>query len=140
VKKEIKLKPIYWNGFLKRTVKESEDYMIKEFCIQPDILQNIQILFATYDISEYDGYAFILFKKDNKLYEVNASHCSCYGLEGQWKPGKAFIPELRHRIEEGQLGLMKNIYFIGNHKFYNVILLKLLENCKVKNKQNKQNE
>jgi hypothetical protein len=28
----------------------------------------------------------VIFEKDGKLWEVNGSHCSCYGLEGQWQP------------------------------------------------------
>lgn len=45
-----------------------------------------QLLIALYDGGGYDGTAFVLFKQNGKLYEVNASHCSCYGLEGQWSP------------------------------------------------------
>ena len=33
----------------------------------------------------YSGYAFVLFRKDAKLYEVNDYHCSCYGLR-DWDP------------------------------------------------------
>jgi hypothetical protein len=44
------------------------------------------ILFALYDGGDYDGSAFVLFERDGELFEVNGSHCSCYGLEDQWKP------------------------------------------------------
>lgn len=48
---------------------------------------NKQILFASYDYENYSGRAFVLYKaKSGILFEVNGSHCSCYGLEGQWKP------------------------------------------------------
>lgn len=30
--------------------------------------------------------AFVLFDKGGALFEVNGSHCSCYGFEGQWEP------------------------------------------------------
>jgi hypothetical protein len=45
-----------------------------------------EILFAEYEISGYEGGAFVLFERDGKLYEVHGSHCSCHGLEGQWTP------------------------------------------------------
>jgi hypothetical protein len=33
-----------------------------------------------------DSSSFFLLKRDGKLFEVNGSHCSCYGFEDQWKP------------------------------------------------------
>lgn len=45
-----------------------------------------EFIYATYDIDGYEGYAFALFERDSKLYEAHGSHCSCYGLEGQWSP------------------------------------------------------
>ena len=51
-----------------------------------DLPSEDQILFASYDCPPYEGYAFVLYEQDGKLYEVNGSHCSCYGLEGQWEP------------------------------------------------------
>lgn len=44
------------------------------------------ILLATYEYEHYSGSAFVLFERDGKLFEVHGSHCSCYGLEGQWEP------------------------------------------------------
>ena len=48
--------------------------------------QNLEVLLASYTYEDYGGSAFVLFKKDGKLWEVNGSHCSCHGLEGQWEP------------------------------------------------------
>jgi hypothetical protein len=45
-----------------------------------------EVLFASYEDEHWEGIAFVLFERDGKLYEVNASHCSCHGLEGQWEP------------------------------------------------------
>ena len=45
-----------------------------------------QILFASYDTPDYEGAAVVVFERDGTLYEVNGSHCSCSGLEGQWIP------------------------------------------------------
>jgi len=45
-----------------------------------------EVLFAAYGGGGYDGTAHVLFTRDGKLYEVNGSHCSCFGLEDQWTP------------------------------------------------------
>lgn len=63
-----------------------------------------EILLASYGTPSYEGYAFVLFKRDGKLWEVNGSHCSCYGLEGQWEPEETTVEALRHRVKEGTLG------------------------------------
>lgn len=65
---------------------DSQEDIINQFQLAPDALTGLKILFASYDCGGYDGEAFVLFEKDGKLYEVNGSHCSCYGLEGQWDP------------------------------------------------------
>lgn len=67
-------------------------------------LDGANVLLASYGTPIYEGYAFVLFERDGKLYEVNGSHCSCYGLEGQWEPEETTIEALRHRLENGNLG------------------------------------
>lgn len=67
-------------------------------------MDGINILLAWYDHYDYEGYAFVLFERNGKLYEVNGSHCSCYELAGQWEPEEVSVPELRHRMDEGTLG------------------------------------
>lgn len=64
----------------------------------------IEVLLASYTAASYEGDAFVLFRKDGKLYEVNASHCSCYGVEGQWKPEETNVISLRKRMDDGELG------------------------------------
>lgn len=60
--------------------------------------ESVEIIVAVYEQGSYDGQAFVVFKgRDNEFYEVNASHCSCYGLEGQWKPEGVVIKELLAR-------------------------------------------
>lgn len=44
------------------------------------------LIASVYEVESYEGSAFVLFEKGGKLYEVNGSHCSCYGLEDQWEP------------------------------------------------------
>lgn len=57
-----------------------------DFVMAADFPTDEQILYARYESYGYEGSAFVLFERDGKLYEVNGSHCSCYGLEGQWEP------------------------------------------------------
>lgn len=66
--------------------------------------ETINILFASYGTDNYSGEAFVLFEKEGKLYEVNASHCSCFGLEHQWSPEETNIVSLLHRLEQGTMG------------------------------------
>lgn len=64
----------------------------------------VNIMLAWYEVDGYEGYAFVLFNKDGKLYTVEGSHCSCYGLEGQWSPDETTAEALRHRMTAGYLG------------------------------------
>ena len=75
--------------------------------------QGMEVLLASYGTEDFSGDAFVLFRKDGKLYEVNGSHCSCYGLEDQsysgerhtqWEPEETTIEALRHRLDNGKLG------------------------------------
>lgn len=57
-----------------------------QFGLTQDYINSIHIIYCCYDMSGYDGDAFVVFVEDGELFEVNAGHCSCYDLEGQWKP------------------------------------------------------
>lgn len=59
------------------------------------------VLMAWYGQGDYEGGAFVLFEADGKLYEVHGSHCSCYGLEGQWDPEETNVEALTHVLNEG---------------------------------------
>lgn len=45
-----------------------------------------QLLFAGYIYEDYAGDAIVVGydHEEKKFFEVNGSHCSCYGLEDQW--------------------------------------------------------
>lgn len=80
------------------------------------INENAQILFFEYSLGDYEGYAMGLYydKKQKKYFEVYGSHCSCYGLEGQWEPGELNMAALELRFNEGHFygsgGTLKNMY------------------------------
>lgn len=58
----------------------------KDAVAPPDFPTDDQIIFAAYGTPSYEGYAFVVYEQDGQLFEVNASHCSCFGLEDQWAP------------------------------------------------------
>lgn len=68
---------------------------------------HVDVLLASYSYQNYSGDAFVLFrnKNDGKLYEVHGSHCSCYGLEGQWSEEFCDLDSLKHRVTKGYIGL-----------------------------------
>ncbi|MCF7618521.1 hypothetical protein [Bacillus sonorensis] len=51
-----------------------------------EIDTDLNILFASYGSDLCEDKAWVLFEDKGKLFEVNGSHCSCYGLEYQWEP------------------------------------------------------
>jgi hypothetical protein len=71
--------------------------MCRDFEIYVSTLDGIKILVASYTYEDYNGSAFVLFEKGGKLFEVNGSHCSCYGLEGQWEPEETTLEALMAR-------------------------------------------
>lgn len=80
----------YWSGF------NGIDGLRVDFdaaAIQ-DFPSDADILFAAYDSRNYEGDATVLFRRGADLFMVTASHCSCYGLEGQWVPSPVMIAEL----------------------------------------------
>lgn len=83
----------------------------------------VDVIAAVYQIDGYEGQAFIVFAKDGKLYEVNASHCSCNGLEGQWSPEETAYEALEHRANQGRLNDIidwaKLSQLIKNHDSFN---------------------
>lgn len=50
------------------------------------LLNDSYVYLAWYDCGGWSGEAWVIYKHKGKLYEVNASHCSCFGLEDQWGP------------------------------------------------------
>lgn len=76
---------------------KSKEDVINSYSAPADSLDNVEMLLAWYGYGDYCGSSFVLFIKDGKLYEVNGSHCSCYGLEGQWSPEETSWDALKTR-------------------------------------------
>lgn len=45
-----------------------------------------EVLCAVYDGGGYEGDALVIYRNGEKYFIVQGSHCSCYGLEGQFDP------------------------------------------------------
>ena len=45
-----------------------------------------EVIFAVYDQEMYEGSADVVYRVGKHFYWVSGSHCSCYGLEGQFDP------------------------------------------------------
>lgn len=67
---------------------------------QDDGLPSVDILYAAYNQEGYEGSAYVLFYEEGKLWEVEASHCSCNGLEDAWVPVETSIATLLQRHDK----------------------------------------
>jgi hypothetical protein len=83
---------------------DDQQDVFNQFNASPEEVEGVQVLFAAYTYEDYSGYAFVLFLKDGKLYEVHGSHCSCYGLEDQWDPEETTEEAVLYRIANGTFG------------------------------------
>lgn len=89
---------------------DSHEDMVGQWSGSKDV-SDPEVIFARYDCPPYEGYAICVYKRDGKLFEVNDSHCSCYGLEN-WEPEEtsieallmrdSFSPEIRALIENAR--------------------------------------
>lgn len=73
--------------------------VVSNYEISYEELNGVNIILADYAQEGYEGSSFVLFEQAGKLYEVNGSHCSCFGLEGQWEPQEVLLEELIKRVE-----------------------------------------
>jgi len=80
----------------------SLDDVLREFNITADRLNGYEILLASYAIGCYEGWSFVLLKhtESGELFTVYASHCSCYGLEGQFDMESASVEQLKKLYAE----------------------------------------
>lgn len=67
---------------------KDEDKLRKNTEVVEAFKKRYIILYADYEYENYSGDAYVLGfdKEKGTWFEVHGSHCSCYGLEGQWEP------------------------------------------------------
>lgn len=75
--------------------------MKMDFEIKDDEYDDINIIVGYYNYEDYEGDAMVVYEHKDKLFTVEGSHCSCYGLEEQWYPEEITIEYLNHRILNG---------------------------------------
>ncbi len=76
-----------------------EETVFGAFGVTPSEQDGVSILLAWYNGDCYDGEAMVLLESSGEMYEVNGSHCSCFGVEGQWKPELVVDKELLERAQ-----------------------------------------
>lgn len=68
-----------------------------EFSGEADVTDE-EVLLAVYVDGGYSGTAGVIFKRNGNLFEVEADHCSCNDLTGQWDPKPVTWGALRMRL------------------------------------------
>lgn len=79
-----------------------------------------EVLLAVYEYESYDGNALVIYRNGDRYYWVEGGHCSCYGLEGQWRPEEFTKEELVAAIER-----IKSYGYGLKHQFADRILTAL---------------
>lgn len=74
------MKRDFWPGYSRNDTYRNE-------------LDGVEIIAASYNTGNYEGDCKVLYRQDGKLYEIDFSHCSCYGLEGAWCHSVETTPE-----------------------------------------------
>ncbi len=65
--------------------------------------KGIEVIYANYDLDGYEGAAYVVWHKGKHYYTLNATHCSCYGLEeAGWSPEKYTQKQLVGALEKSQ--------------------------------------
>lgn len=63
-------------------------------------------VFAAYETPGYEGDAFVAFRRGEHLFMVEGGHCSCYGLEEQWRPDPMPQAALARMVNDSSYGVM----------------------------------
>ncbi|MCW8945383.1 MAG: hypothetical protein OQL27_11460 [Sedimenticola sp.] len=109
--------------FLNEWEKDGLEAIKEAFRLTDKALAEFDILLASYSRDAFSGEAFVLFRQDNALYEVNASHDSGICMDGQWEPEETLLKALEFRLEKGRLGLSTE----GDNLFANELRFLLAE-------------
>jgi hypothetical protein len=93
--------PGYLNDFADagygRANAETWQRVMEEFSAtepEPD-----EVLLADYATGNYEGSAAVLYRRGDDYFYAEGSHCSCFGLEGQWEPTRYDLATLTAAVE-----------------------------------------
>ena len=68
-----------------------------------------RFVFAAYETPNYEGYATVITSEDGQTFDlVEGSHCSCYGLEGQYETTEHAADEVLHMIKAADFGALSD--------------------------------
>ena len=81
--------------------REVWDHVINGWGCPPLDEKRFDIVVAYESVGDYgcdsSGYFLLREKDGGTFYEVEGSHCSCYGFEDQWEPGQTSLGALKMR-------------------------------------------
>lgn len=86
---------------------ENVEQMLNDFEEKELILEGIELMVVIGESEMYSENLACIYKKENEFYMFKASHCSCYGFEGQWDANITSIQMIEHYAEKGY-GDIKN--------------------------------
>lgn len=91
------MKRLICGDFDGMTEKEVKSHIIFHYGENDFPVKDFRIIVAYETVGDFgcDSSSFFLLKKGKKYYENHASHCSCYGFEGQWKPEHTTLTYLK---------------------------------------------
>lgn len=111
------MKSVWLNDWEDAGVSQLEQH----FGLKTGSLQDIEILLASYKESDDSGYAFVLYRHQQCLYEVNASHDSVLDFRDQWQPEETTVEALIYRLNKGNLGSSEASENVFAEPLYNVL-------------------
>ena len=82
-------------------------HIVADYEVDRAVVDKFDILVAYESVGSWgcDSSSWFLLRdrETGKLFEINGSHCSCYGFEGQFEPEETNVAALQHRAEKGDL-------------------------------------
>lgn len=72
---------------------EIKSKIMMDFEITEEVLDQYQLEIVYMSEENYEGHAFLFMrhKEDQKWYEVQGWHCSCFGFEAQFQPDETML-------------------------------------------------
>jgi hypothetical protein len=91
------MKQLFLGDFSKNNEEQVREHLVNSYEAKREYVDEFDILVAYEDNGGYEGYSFFLLrnKATGEYWENHASHCSCYGFEGQFTPEKTSVEYLK---------------------------------------------
>ena len=101
-------------------VYDDVNKMLEDFEENASILDGVDLMVVEGESEYYQESLACIYRKNDKYYCFQASHCSCYGFEGLWEENEATLKAIKHWAENGEYEL-KNCAktFLENLEGYN---------------------